>query len=444
MSLTIEHLFLEDLLAQHEGCVVRAVCARKGKMAPPIEGRVPDPYDYELQMMDGTTIPFPASGMQYLEVTVMAPDGSVLQRVLPAASASTERAQLAQMLAEAKAERLALLKATHDAALLAQNDRDAAMAKSEQQRLAMMQAAAQAAADAKADRDALAAQQQQRDAVAAAERNQLMMVLSSLSTSAASTAASTPSRALGFTGSGTAGNPHIVGSGGTTSTTSTTNSIVALPPDLVALMRRREDDDSKVFSSWESPRCDFFLQQHITVLKLNLPEYRWTKASPHAIELRAAARTAADSLLEHSARTHEQHLAAVITAMIAAGRAATPQLAAELQVIMAIAATAVGTLDWPRVVIAELAVLGNRAIPLGTLERLKAARCTLPEAGQYAIGSLSMLPMEQPKSQQQKGQQQQQQLPPRPCRTCGKKFSGPWSAESCGAGHPKPAKGSKN
>ena len=108
---------------------------------------------------------------------------------------------------------------------------------------------------------------------------------------------------------------------------------------------------------------------------------------------------------------------------------------------MAIAATASGTLDWPRVAIAELAVLGNRAM---TLERLKAARCTLPDAGQYAIGSLSMLPMEQPKSQQQKGQQQQQQIPPRACRTCGKKFSGPWSEEGCKAGHPKPAKGSKN
>ena len=69
MSLTIEHLFIEDLLAQHEGCSVRAVCARKGKMAPPIEGRVPDPYDYELEMQDGTTIPFPARGTQYLELS---------------------------------------------------------------------------------------------------------------------------------------------------------------------------------------------------------------------------------------------------------------------------------------------------------------------------------------------------------------------------------------
>ena len=379
MSLTIEHLFIEDLLAQHEGCWVRAVCARKGKMAPPAEGKVPEPYDYELQQLDGSSVPFPARGVQYLEVTITAPDGELLQRVLPSASASSERAQLAQMLADAKAERLDLLKATHDAALSAQNDRDAAMAKSEQQRLAMMQAAAQAAVDAKADRDALALQQCQRDATAAAERNQLMMVLSALSSasSAANSSNTTPSRTLGYPAGTTAGNPIVIGSGGTggtTSTISTTNSsVVALPPDLVALMRRREDDDSKVFSSHESPRCDFFLQQHIQVLKLNLPEYRWTKANPHAIELRAAARTAADSLLENAAKTHEQHLASVITAMIAAGRAATPQLAAELQIVMAIAATASGILDWPRVAIAELAVLGNRAIPLGTLERLKQA-----------------------------------------------------------------------
>ena len=55
----------------------------KGKMAPPVEGRVPDPYDYELELQDGSTIPFPARGTQYLELSITGPDGTMLQRVLP-------------------------------------------------------------------------------------------------------------------------------------------------------------------------------------------------------------------------------------------------------------------------------------------------------------------------------------------------------------------------
>ena len=48
---------VKDLLAQREGCTVRAACARKGKMAAPIEGRVPscEAHYYALESLQPGT-----------------------------------------------------------------------------------------------------------------------------------------------------------------------------------------------------------------------------------------------------------------------------------------------------------------------------------------------------------------------------------------------------
>ena len=434
--MSIEHEYIEEVLAAHEGHEVRVTGSRRGLALPIFQGQIPANYEGKITLMDGTACHLPEKGVRYSEI-VIGHGGAVVQRLLPRRTASEERGILADMLAEAKEERAA-----------AQRDRDAAAARAETQRLTMLNDAQKAAADAKADRDTLAALQLQRDTIAAAERNQLMQAISALS----SLTPPTPSRALGFP-PGSSANPHIVGSGG--SGASISSSVVSLPADVITMMRRREDDESRVFSSWESTRTDFFSAAHLTVLKGSLPEYRWLKSNAHALDLRAALRAAADSIAENAGKNHDQHLAQVITVMTASGRTATAAQAAELQVVMSIAATAAGSLDWPRVVIAEMAVAACRAIPIGTIDRLKAARCTLPEAGQYAIGSLSALPLQHHPQQQQQQKRTNNSSSKRDksttsttstfdsaaageerkCRRCGKQFRGPWSLAACAAGH---------
>ena len=165
------------------------------------------------------------------------------------------------------------------------------------------------------------------------------------------------------------------------------------------------------------------------ILKNNLPEYRWLKNDPRAGDMRMALRVMADSMLDQGGASHAAHAQTVIGTMIAAGRAVTPTEAAELQMALGIAMTAAGTMDWPRVIIAELAVAAARSVPQGTMHRIKAARCTLPDAPMCAIGALANLPIG--------AVQKKQEEMPRPCRTCGKKFTGVWTAEKCKAGHPK-------
>ena len=102
------------------------------------EGAIPIPYDGMVTRPDGTSVSFLAARDKYTQVVFL--DGNILQSLAPARSASAERGMLAQMLAEAKAERaaaaaaetqrLAMLQAANVAATQAQNDRDAAALRS--------------------------------------------------------------------------------------------------------------------------------------------------------------------------------------------------------------------------------------------------------------------------------------------------------------------------
>ena len=211
----------------------------------------------------------------------------------------------------------------------------------------MLKEAQQAAAQAKADRDALAAQQLQRDNAAAAERSQLMQAITALTTTANN---NTPTRSLGFAPGSTAANPVVIGSGGSAGTATSVTSVVSLPQDLVDMMKRREVAESKIFSSWASPG-EYFTDGQKQTLRNYFPEYKWLKSHPKAATLRQALRHIADGHIQHAGSTHMEHLAAIITSITAAGHAATPAQAAELQAMMGIAKTASGTLDWPRVTV---------------------------------------------------------------------------------------------
>ena len=104
------------------------------------EGAIPIPYDGMVTRPDGTSLSFPAARDRYTQVVFLDGGGDILQSLAPARSASAERGMLAQMLAEAKAERaaaaaaetqrLAMLQAANVAATQAQNDRDAAALRS--------------------------------------------------------------------------------------------------------------------------------------------------------------------------------------------------------------------------------------------------------------------------------------------------------------------------
>jgi hypothetical protein len=168
---------------------------------------------------------------------------------------------------------------------------------------------------------------------------------------------------------------------------------VALPPELLSLLRQREEDDAKVFSSKTSTKTDFFSSEQLRALRDHLPEYRILKKEACLPEFRAALRVLADCLLAGQAQSHEEHLQAVVAVMVANGRTVPTSVAAELQLLFGITATAQGAVDWPRVAIAELGVLAHRSCSAAIYDRLKIARSTLPDAHGYGVGILACLPI---------------------------------------------------
>jgi hypothetical protein len=217
---------------------------------------------------------------------------------------------------------------------------------------------------------------------------------------------------------------------------------VALPPELLSLLRQREEDDAKVFSSHTSTKTDFFSGDQLRVLRDQLPEYRILKKDAGLPEFRAALRVLADCLLAGQGQTHEEHLQAVVASMVANGRTVGPSVAAELQLLFGITATARGAVDWPRVAIAELGVLAHRGCAPGIYDRLKVARSTLPDAHGYGVGILACLPIRKDRNPPPPPADPRVDpaTTPRKCRTCGKMFVGGWTAKACKAGHPPPAK----
>ena len=149
-----------------------------------------------------------------------------------------------------------------------------------------------------------------------------------------------------------------------------------------------------------------------------------------------------------------EHLAAIITSITAAGHAATPAQAAEVQAMMGIAQTATVTLDWPRVILCELALLGARALEAETVVNIKAARAILADDPSAGVGDISSLPIRtapsgkcdrddkrggaQGKSNRSTASSASTQsgtTEERKCRQCGKLFKGAWTQASCAAGH---------
>ena len=435
--MSIEHELIAELLEQHEGHEVHVTSTRRGAPIPAFSAKIPADYDGNIALANGSLVAVPARGVRYTEIVVTDATGNVVQRLLPARSGSTERAILANMLTEAKNERAQ-----------AQQEREAAAARAEAQRLTMLKEAQQAAAQAKADRDALAAQQLQRDNAAAAERSQLMQAITALTATANN---NTPTRALGFAPGSTATNPVVIGSGGSTTTSLT--SVVSLPQDLVDMMKRREVAESKIFSSWASPG-EYFTEGQKQTLRNYFPEYKWLKTHPKAPTLRQALRHIADGHTQHAGSTHVEHLAAIITCITAAGHAATSTQAAEVQAMMGIAQTASGTLDWPRVILCELALLGVRALEAETVLNIKAARAILADDPSAGVGDISSLPIRTTPSEKRDRNEkrgaaqgksnrstastastQSGTMEERKCRQCGKLFKGAWTQASCAAGH---------
>ena len=428
--MSIEHELIAELFEQYEKHEVQVTSSRRGATIPTFHGKIPEDYDGSIELVGGALVPVPARGVRYFDIVIADAAGNVVQRLLPARSASAERAILASMLTEAKNERAQ-----------AQQDREAAAARAEAQRLTMLREAQQAAAEAKADRDALAAQQLARDNAAAAERSALMQAISSLTTAATNN--TTPTRALGFAPGSTAGNPVIIGSGGSAAST---NSVVSLPQDLVDMMKRREVAESKFFSSWSTPG-EYFTDAQKQTLKNYFPEYKWLKSEPKAATLRQALRHIADAHIQHHHSTHVEHLAAIVASITAAGHTATPTQAAEVQAMLGIAQTATGTLDWPRVILCELALLGVRAMAPEIVGNIKAARAILADDPSAGVGDISSLPIRTTVKQQRDDKRsgskatgsttstQSGTSEERKCRRCGKMFKGPWTLASCTAGH---------
>lgn len=444
-KMSIDHSDIEEVLAAHAGQYVRFTY---GPIDRPItsDAAIPDVYDGMVtNVATNTNQPLPARRTRYTSVIIINSNDVILAELKPERSASSERAALAEMLATAARERdehakmaeqqrLAMLAATDKAAADAAAQRDSHAAQAEQQRLRMLQDAAQAATDAKREREVMAAEQRKRDDDASKERRHLMQLLQNMSQSISPQAAQ-PSQQLFATpqpASGTSQNPIHLSSAGASSTTS---SVVVLPPDLVALMKRREEDDSKVFTSW-APRAEHFSSPQIDTLRTHLPEYRWLKTEKNATQLRQALRAVADNFAACRHLPHDQHLAEIVKTLRTAGATVTPAHAAELQAMIGIASTATGPVDWPRIIIAETIVLATRALPPFIMERLRTARATLPDDQTSGTGVLANLPIARNKKDDKKDTSEQPKS--RTCRDCKKTFYGPWTAESCKAGHPKP------
>ena len=212
--------------------------------------------------------------------------------------------------------------------------------------------------------------------------------------------------------------------------------------EVLRILSAREESESKIFSSHLSARPDMFTSKQIATMKTNLPEYRFMKSDKQAIELYVALRLLADFLDTHSAGTMTAMFADVVSALNATGRTVARAQAAEAQVLLSLengrAITSLmgaNPIFMPTVALAEMILLAQRGVAPSIYERLRQARCTLPDANQFGVGVLNNLPISGGKRYDDASPRDT----PRACRTCGKVFLGQWSQESCKAGHPKPS-----
>ena len=182
-------------------------------------------------------------------------------------------------------------------------------------------------------------------------------------------------------------------------------------------------EQAKIFSSRRPGRNDDFAEQ-LHTLATAFPEYRWNKATPNAANLRRALGLIADFYVETSAASHQQ-LARILAARITAvQRAITGPQAAELDAMLQIAQTAHGTVDWPRVVLCEMSILGHTSLPPEILDAIKIARVANPTStgGVLECRSLCGIPV-----RSAGGKRQTHDADDR-CWRCGK----PWSkAHTC-------------
>ena len=210
-----------------KSCFVRAT-QRSGRT---VEGAIPGDYDGSIIGAKNVPIEMPEQRVRYSLIEVVDANGTMLEKLAPARSASTERGMLAAMLEGAKEERrlqaqqaeqqrLALLKDQQDAAQTAAS----AAATANQQRLALLQEQQNATAQAKAAADAAESQRVQllaehhkamqeaksEAARAAAERTAMFNAIQALTAQVASSGSAssqhTPTQVL--FGSGTAANPQ--------------------------------------------------------------------------------------------------------------------------------------------------------------------------------------------------------------------------------------------
>ena len=380
--MSISHGDIETVADAHPG-ILLSWTTRSGGTG---EGLIPNPFDGELQHADGTLFDFPVRGERYTAVNFMDHNRNILQTLAPARSGSAERAILAQMLAAAEVDRRAQAQAAAEQRQLLLEHA---------QRVATEAATAAAAAQrqAEAQRLALFDEITRRDdaarlaattavQAAATERTQMLSVIQAVQQQQQQLAAtigtplSATSQALfNSPGSHVPPTPSVTN---VSSTATSTTSVMALPPDYIEMLKRREQAESKFFSSWQNPG-EHFTDAQKTTLKMYFPEYKWLKSDPQAPSLRQALRHVADSHLTHGKGTHEQHLQAIIANITAAGNSATREQAAELQAMMGIAASASGTMDWPRVILCELAILGARNLQPAIISSIKAARAVLAD-----------------------------------------------------------------
>jgi hypothetical protein len=242
---------------------------------------------------------------------------------------------------------------------------------------------------------------------------------------------------------GTAVQPHAIPSQSPSPHASSVSTTSMMGQD--RLVERMAAEKARFFSSHQPSANDAYAATQMMTMAQRLPEYRWRKAGAEKSMLpttelttqRRALQAVADLMAESveegwSLTTLCRQLTGRMTPL---GRALTPSQAAEVDVLLRIAvptpATA-GAIDWPRVVLCELAPLTRSELEPRMVEVLRTARTAHPgvTSGVLDCAGVGGLPVRATTAPRQPASTDR----PRVCKSCGSSHVGPWATHACSAG----------
>ena len=162
--------------------------------------------------------------------------------------------------------------------------------------------------------------------------------------------------------------------------------LFAAPPgadtnqQLVNLLTQEALEKQKYASSHVISANDTYSPETQLTLKQHMPVYRWRKEHPDAAVLRRCLVTVSALVQESIDKkwTHLEIATHVGNKIAQQSRFVSPTMAAEIDILLKLVATSSGTLDFPRVVLCELAILTRNDLSQRFLDAIRLARTAHP------------------------------------------------------------------